>query len=523
MKKMQRMLAAFLTLVLVLSLTACGSALEPLALTVSLPQELTTLDPAMATTATEKTVVNHLYENLMKLTADAEGNVQLSNGVASHYQYENNPDGTQTWTFSLRGNAVWADGRQVTADDFVYAWRRLADPATDSPNAYVLDMVAGYAEARKSGDMTKLQVSAADRYTLVVVLSSNCLQFLQQVCAETATMPVREDAAAMENWSMAASTLLTNGAYCHVESWENGVLTVTSDEEYYDARRLGPQRLSFSFGAASADADFVLTHEGVEEAEGWNLGSLPYTGTLVINQMSTISQEMRQTLSMVIDRQQISDLLGSVYEPADGLIPGGVRSTQGGVFRAGGALIDNDPEQYAARCEAARALIRGQTMPEEGNVSLAYVSDGATDQVAKALQQTWRKELGVNVTLQSMELEEMTDSLRKGDFTMARVMLSCQRSDAVYMLEDWTSGAAGNYANIHSEAYDLLIRISHASSSVEARDAYLEDAERLLLESGYVVPVCHMTDGWKLNETLQGVLGDGLGQYYFHSVKKVEK
>jgi ABC-type oligopeptide transport system substrate-binding subunit len=102
-------------------------------------------------------------------------------------------------------------------------------------------------------------------------------------------------------------------------------------------------------------------------------------------------------------------------------------------------------------------------------------------------------------------------------------MMECTRSDAADLLKGWTSAAAGNYAHIHNSAYDLLMRISEVSSSAEARDAYLSDAERLLLESGYVVPICFATDSWQLNENLTGVFGDGMGQYFFTSVVKKPK
>lgn len=524
MRKMQRILAIVLIAVMLFVLGGCQEQGEGLTLRVSLSHELTTLDPAMAATETEKTVVNHLYENLMKLTSDGEGGSTLTNALAMHYQCENNLDGTQTWTFTLRSGITWADGQAVTANDFVYAWRRLADPATESPNAWVLDMVAGYAEARKSGDMTKLQVSAVDERTLAVVLSHNCPQFLRTVCADTATMPVREDMVQAEDWSMNPATLVANGPYCVVDSWENGVLTVRVAEGYYDQRRLGPATLQFSCGIADETADFTLTHDGVEGDE-WMLGPQPNTGTLVINQMATMTEELRQAMSLTIDRHQISELLGSVYVPASGFIPDGVGSTQGGTFRSvSGELINNDPEQYEARCQTAKELLRGQKLPAEGNVSLIFVSDEATDQVAATLQKTWHDQLGLSVTLRAVEREELVTALGKGDFTMALVMMECTRSDAADMLRNWTTTASGNYAHIHNSAFDLLMRIADVSSSAEARDAYLSDAERLLLESGYVVPICFATDSWQLNEKLMGVYGDGMGQYFFHAVtEKLEK
>ena len=208
--------------------------------------------------------------------------------------------------------------------------------------------------------------------------------------------------------------------------------------------------------------------------------------------------------------------------PADGLIPFGIDSTLGGRFRAmAGALIDNNPDTYEERCQTAKSLIKGEELPEEGNVSLLFVSDSATKQVAAALQKTWRAQLGINVVLKAVEQEELTTALRKGDFMMALVMMDSTRSDAAEMLQEWTSAAEENYAHIHNTAYDLLMRIVDVSTSAEARDAYLIDAERLLLESGYVVPICHTTDSWKLRETLTGVVSDGMGQYFFTSVERV--
>ena len=524
MRKMQRILSLLLVLVLIVLLTGCQNQDQGFTLRISLPHELTTLDPAMVTTETEKTVVSHLYENLMKLSDDGAGGTVLVNGLASNYHYEDNLDGTQTYTFHLRQGLTWSDGKPLKASDFVFAWQRLVHPATESPNAHLLDMVAGYEEARETGDMSKLRITAEDDWTLVVVLSHSCLQFPHMVCTAAATMPVRQDVVQTEGWSMTSTTLVTNGAYRKVTGWENGVLTVSSVEEYYDYHRLSAETLQFSCGVADEAADFVLTHEGVPEEEGWNLGSLPRTGTLVINQMTAISEELRQALSLTIDRQQISDLLGSIYVPADGLIPAGIKSTQGETFlNLYGPLIDNDPEQYEARCQTAKDLLQGQKLPSAGNVSLIFVSDSATDQVAEALQKTWREQLGLSVTLRAVEREELETALYDGDFAMALVMLECKRNDAADMLLKWTSTSDENYANISNRAYDLLMRISQISTSAEARDAYLVDAERLLLESGHVVPICFATDSWRLAEQLKGVCSDGMGRYFFHYVTQKEK
>ena len=124
---------ALLTLLTVLA--GCGQNTRSMVLRVGLVGQSTVPDPAMVTTDSEKIVVSHLYENLMKLTPDGEGGTQVTGGQARSYHCQDELDGTQTYTFTLRGDLTWSDGQPVTARDFVYAWQRLADPDTKSPNA----------------------------------------------------------------------------------------------------------------------------------------------------------------------------------------------------------------------------------------------------------------------------------------------------------------------------------------------------------------------------------------------------
>ena len=236
MKHTKRLLSLVLALCMALTLAACGQA-EPDHMTVraALVGAPNTLDPARAVTESEKTVAAQLFENLMKTSATGA----LTPGQASSYTYQDNMDGTETYTFTLRSDIYWSDGQQVTAGDFVYAWQRLVDPETNSPHASILNMVAGYADA-VAGDPAALQVYAPDARTLVVNIDGHCSYFLQVVCTAVSTMPVRAsvtrlpeadaaqndasggsqsaaDTAAdpepLPDWSMSADTLLTNGPY----------------------------------------------------------------------------------------------------------------------------------------------------------------------------------------------------------------------------------------------------------------------------------------------------------------------
>ena len=540
MMKLKRPVAALLAAVLLLGLLTGCHRENGVSFRVAMGSVPATLDPALAATDEEKTVVSHLFENLMKLQSDGSGGTTAVNGVARSYQCDTTTEGQETYTFKLRSSAAWSDGTKVTAQDFVYAWKRLVDPATGSKNARILDMVAGYSAARTGEDA--LQVSAPDDETFVVVLSGRCPYFIDSVCTAAATLPVQSAAAAQENWSMSPDTLVTNGPYT-VASWENDTMLLQQTDGYYDARRLGPESISFRFTADAktanslfekGDADFVLglTDEAVaKKMDSWMPDYYPETSVVLLNQLSdlTSNENVRRAMGLVIDRNAIAELLGSrTHLAAEGLVTWGIRSTTGGQFRDFGSAVDNDSENYEKNCQTAQKLMEeaGYTATKLKSLTpviMLYESDGTADSLALLLQKTWKEKLGLSVTLKGVSSEEITQALERGEYTLAALRVTSDRNDATGFLNRWRMGEEDNYANFTSSAYDMLLRVAAVSASQEARDAYLEDAERLLIEKGNVIPMYCSTRSWSLSESFTGVFGDGLGRYFFTGVHKASK
>ena len=393
--------------------------------------------------------------------------------------------------------------------------------------------------------MLSVMVVAAAMLTavaFVVVLSGRCPYFVDSVCTAAATMPVRSSAVEQENWSLSLRTLLTNGAYTAV-SWENDTLLLQQTEGYYDARRLGPESISFRFTAdeqtanalfEQGEADFVLglTDEAVsKKIDSWTPDYYPETSVVLLNEMSTFvdSDKVRRAMSLVIDRNAIAELLGArTHLAAEGLVTWGIRSTAGGQFRDYGAAVDNDSENYEKNCQTAQELMQeagytADVLERLEQVVMLYESDGTTDSLAVFLQKTWREKLGIQVTLRGVSASEITKALEQGEYTLAALWVTSDRNDATGFLNRWRTDNEGNYANFNSSAYDMLLGVASVSASKEARDAYLEDAERLLLEKGNVIPLYHSTRSWSLSEKYTGLFGDGLGRYFFAGIHAVSK
>ena len=594
MRNWRRAAALLLALCMTMLLAACGEdPNDEEKLSVVMTGTVRTMDPAQAVTPAERTVVKHVFENLMR--PSAEGAVHA---VARSYTEETALDGTVTYTFQLRTDAKWSDGSAVTAGDFVYAWRRLVDPETNSPNADALAMVAGYdkavlgdtealqvsapddhtfqlrTDAKWSdgsavtagdfvyawrrlvdpetnspnadalamvagydkavlGDTEALQVSAPDDHTLVVVLSGSYPSFIESTCTSAVTMPVQEKAVTgHDNWSVSSLWFMGNGAYERTGDWSDSTrLTLHTRAAYYDVKRLGPDRIDIQLkdrqaaDASAGKVDIVIGAGGEDAQQGGD----PTVGILLLNQMATSMSrsELRRALSLVIDRNAVAEAMGQDYTAAEGLVPYGILTASGEEFRVvNGTRIDNDLDKYEERCQGALALLRqagysnAVSLSALDTVTLAYDRTSTQAQAAQQLQQLWEARLGIKVQLVGLESFELKQRLANGEFVIALMEMTACNNDAAAYLDPWRSTDMRNYGMLYLNAYDILMKIAATSNSQEAEDAYLRDAEQLLLETGYVIPLYGRTQPCVIRDGVLGAVSDGLGNWYFGGVTR---
>ena len=568
MKAIKRITALALCALMLLGLlSGCGEKKqgdEKFVLNVSVCNVIDSLDPAMNTDADADSVFYALYENLMRESDDGSGEVTLTNGMAKEYTEETNYDGSVTYRFTLRSTARWSDGEKVTADDFVYAWQRLADPATDSPNHALMSVVAGYDDVRETGDKTKLQVSAKDESTFVVTLSAPCAYFIEGICTAVATMPLRRDLT--ENGGgFDTPDLVSNGAY-HVSAWtKSSELTAARSDEYYEARLVGPDELHFIFTAGAdeawqlyeaGDIDYIahLPNSVIAELsqdESWKPTAVyATTSVLYNNESDTFSNEhIRKAFDLAIDRAAATAAGGAENSPATGLVPYGIPDsgeTEDDFRTTGGELCAIDEEGMSARATQAQEELTYAGYYSTSMfppVELLYVTGTENDAVASALQNMWSTTLGVNVMLRGVTQAEynprsitFTPSvvnvmlrgvtqaeyntrMEAGNYELALQKVTALYDDAMGFLDRWCSEDEQNLIGYENGTYDVLMGVARASEDPVARTAFLHDAETMLLGETALSPVYFDGTAHMLRDTLRGVYTDGFGNSYFAGVR----
>jgi len=547
MKAIKRITALALCALMLLGLlSGCGEKKqgdEKFVLNVSVCNVIDSLDPAMNTDTDADSVFYALYENLMRESDDGSGEVTLTNGMAKEYTEETNYDGSVTYRFTLRSTARWSDGEKVTADDFVYAWQRLADPATDSPNHALMSVVAGYDDVRETGDKTKLQVSAKDESTFVVTLSAPCAYFIEGICTAVATMPLRRDLT--ENGGgFDTPDLVSNGAY-HVSAWtKSSELTAARSDEYYEARLVGPDELHFIFTAGAdeawqlyeaGDIDYIahLPNSVIAELsqdESWKPTAVyATTSVLYNNESDTFSNEhIRKAFDLAIDRAALAEQLGVTATAATGCVPDGISDApeSGEDFRtAGGELCAANAEGYAERsAEAARLMTSAGHYQGAGLPTLRFlfVEGEQTRAAALSLFNMWRTATGVAVELVGVSEEEFDAALAAGDFDLALTTLTARCDDPMEYLLPFRGTSESNVCGYRNDTFDLLVGVAESTGDLTARAAFLHDAEAMLLEDSAVSPLCFSGTAYLLREGLAGVSHDCFGHSYFTAVSRAE-
>ena len=233
-------------------------------ISVCLASEPGTLDPALNSSVDGATLCAHLFSGLAKWETDDSGKLSIVPDLATDLpEGVENADGTVTYTYTLRDGVKWSDGKDVTANDFVFAWNRAASPDLAADYCYMMEVIKGYEDmwaTDANGNLTspdaKLAVTAKDDKTIEVTIN-NYISYWNELLAFPSYYPVREDVVSNESWATDPSTYISNGAY-KMTSWEhNSVITLSKNENYVDSADVTMDTINFYL---SDDANNMLTN-----------------------------------------------------------------------------------------------------------------------------------------------------------------------------------------------------------------------------------------------------------------------
>jgi oligopeptide transport system substrate-binding protein len=475
--------------------------------------EPATLDPAEATDTFSYEVMDDLYEGLTTESPSGE----VIPGVASSWTVS--ASGTQ-YTFQLRPDVQWSNGKPVRAQDFIAAWQRTLDPKQGSPVADNLRLILN-APAIIAGKspVSALGVEAPVDSVLIVNLEQPAPYF-PQVLSHSAAYPIYTDASAR---SHDPASWVSNGAYV-LAGWSTGTAVALAQNPHYWNRA----------AVQIPRVEYVVASDGYAQFIRYRAGALDMTDTVPENAVAELRREhstefvtapflatayyglnltagplttnlkLRQALSMAIDRARLVESLSFGQTPAFGFVPPGTWNygSQSLPWKDSGDVerITEAKRLYAAAGYSARFRL---------HLRLLYNSNPAIKHTAIVVASMWHETLGVETEMIDEEYRVFLQSRHdRSHWDIVRLAWSADFNDASNFLDTFRAHSSNNDPGYANPAFDDLLDAAAGTADTSRRRELLESGERLLLADYPLVPLYFFVSKRLIKPYVQGVVAN---------------
>lgn len=452
------------------------------------------LDPGLISGQPDGRIVRCLFEGLVRNHPQTLDPIP---GVARAWELS---DGGRTYTFHLRRDAHWTNGQVVTAHDFEWSWLRVLRPETPARYAdlfYLIRNGKPY-KKREISDASQVGIRAVDDTTLVVELEAPTPYFLQ-LLTYYPFLPVPRQVVERcgDRWTL-PKNIVTNGAFRLVEHRVNDCFVMDRFDRYWGAKDVRLKRL-VAYTVEDLSTILNLYRAGMTD---WNpSGYLPaqyipyvekyadyragaYLATnfysFNVTKPPLDNKLVRQALAFAVDRERITKyLLHDSKTPWGNVVPPGF---EGYAYPVGARF---DPEK-------ARLLLAQAGYPEgHGFPSVEILFNTSEDhrQLAEAIQDMWKRNLGIDVRLGNQEFGSYMKTVVGLQYQVARRSWIADYKDPNTFLYILRTGDGNNRTGWGDPHYDALLEAAGREMDPAKRYAILAEAEALALDAMPFLPI----------------------------------
>ena len=545
---MKKILASTAALAMVATtLTGCGGSGDITAesgktnLTVAVGGDFALPDPAIVDDSITSNVLAQCYDGLYKLDKDGNVVANLAEDLPTISE-----DGL-TYTIKLKDGLTWSDGTPLTAEDFVWSWKRAM-----TTEGYYTNFMYGYIAGTTGEDgdpYTNMEdldanmgVRAVDDTTIEITLKMAAPYFTSML-TNTVFYPVKQDEVGSDpsssEWAQNASAddpIVTNGAFEITGVNIKDAITLSKSENYSDADNVQLETIEFkvmgdldsqtqAFISGEVDFATAVNVEQInndEQLQGHVYAIDPFVCNYFVlvnagneNDGSTDGLaalkdvEIRRAISMAIGRTTARNAYGygdDYSYDLYALIPSGIPDAEGNDFyEQGGHLIEDD-------VEAAKAIMESKGYSEDNMLTLTYKYNNlATHKaVAEAMQASLR-EIYIDLQLSGSEKEAFFNDRDAGNFELARHAMTADYLDPMCYLSMYVgSTTSGN--TVDDPEFEQMVNEANLLSGQERMEK-LHEAEAYLIEQGYIIPLFGYTEPFLKVKNLTGITSSPEGHY----------
>jgi oligopeptide transport system substrate-binding protein len=438
-------------------------------------------------------IIPALFDGLVE---NSNNNADLTPSLAE--KWESNSDAS-VWTFYLRKDTKWTDGKPITADDFVYSWKRLLSPELNSRVSFPLFSIKNaeeYASSKASAE--DVSIKAIDDYTLQVTLKQPTPYF-DKMIADDAFRPVPKQAIEKhgENWTK-PENMVTSGAFKLSEWAVDKQIVLERNPQFWDNANTKLDKIIFPFllkedvenwkailpaklyknGEIDATKRYLSEDETYENKKDFIRYNLDGTEFMHLNmQFKPLDDKrVRKAFNLVID-QQILKGMGISSRPTTSFVPEMKNYKNADV-------ISYDPVE-ARKLLAEAGFPRGKGFPE---LEITYNPAERNKKVAEFVQARLKIELGITLQLKSIDWKDFFKLRENREYKgLARAGWVADYSDPFNFLELMSD--KNNPSGWVNEKYNELLKKANLETDEAKRYQILAEAETLMLEDYPVIPI----------------------------------
>ncbi|MBZ4224235.1 peptide ABC transporter substrate-binding protein [Bacillus wiedmannii] len=529
-KKSHLMVMALVTFLL---LTACNNKanksdteVKKQVLNVTVSEEIPSLDTAKTMDGTSAHVMQNIFEGLYVL------NDQDQPIPAVAKSFKRSEDGKK-YTFDLRKDAKWSNGDSVTANDFIFAWKRAINPETASQYAYMLFYVKNAKEINKGTmPLDALGVKTINNYTLEVELEQPVPYFLQ-LLALPIYLPQHESFLKEQgnNYALEPSNLIYNGPFV-LEKWKHEQeFQLKKNATYWDRKKVKLDEINFHIVKdtmtavnlyEAGDLDRVpINSQVVDKYKGnkeLHMSSDPGIAMLRFNEKNTAlaNKKVRQSISLALNKDDfVAHFINNGAKPASGLVPvGHVNEVTGKDFRKeNGDLSSYDLQNAKKIWEEAKKELGVEQVNFE---FLTFEQDNAK-RMAEYIKGDLEKNLhGLTIQIKQQPFKQKLQLEQTGDYDISMANWGPDYKDPISYLELFTTDNQNNKMNYSNLHYDELIKKAKSDFVLNQKKRWeaLQEAERILLEDAAVAPLYQMGSAYVQKDYVKGIEKHQFGGVY---------
>ncbi|MBR7142902.1 MAG: peptide ABC transporter substrate-binding protein [Clostridia bacterium] len=420
----------------------------------------------------------------------------------------------------------WTDGSYLNADDFIYAWKRVLDPANESPYAHLFFEVLNaknYYEGKVSID--DVGILALDDYTIEVEFEGKGSTVFENMLSCAVFYPLREDTTAAANdWYTRPAVMIGSGAG-YVSAWDKGKTLavaqsnyfITRYKKYFLSKDEGKDAYQIGFSVVANKTEEELADMFVNEqllfmaevpqavyekveATGWTKSvAADATATVFFNySKNKFDAQTRKALSLALDRNALASGSVLAQSAATAFVPNtisDVKTNKSDFRKAGGALIS------ASADTAAKQALSGNAP----SFTLTVIDNSSWVSLGEKMAQQWEANLGAKVTVKALDYDDFVKAEKNGNYEAILVPFNALFDDAYGMLERFLSYSGFNTTGYADEAYDKMIADALACETKKDRVAAMHEAEKYLVEQMAAIPVVFMKYVYAVNPHLSDI------------------